>query len=493
MKKEKKIRFLFWALMFCGAFLVLSRRGYSDGDDVYFYQYAHEMGFLEYLKFRYTTWVGRLSGEAMVYITFRLGLTFWRGVNALMLVLLPMGILRLARVAAREPEGTLCDWRSRRTEQAENDCRSRESEKMENGWRNRKTACGVADGRAEGLGAAVISVAGYLLMNAMTLGYAAVWVNGSIFYTWSFVFGIWALVPIAELVFFGRTDWKNFLYGIPCAVIASMSIEQMGAVLAVFEVLAVLYCFFRKKQRSWPAVFQTVITIAAVLLLLTAPGNDIRVETETATWLPEYASMSFGQHLFITVQWLLSSFANENKLFLAAIWVAGIFLLLQKKERSRHDSLLAVVAGVFTVAALFPYIGITIFSDMGMHILDITARIDAVLSVTELTGANAAALCWWMAALIFTFIFLWKVSGFQVVILLAYLAGIASEAIMFFSPTMYASGARVYYLTDLLYLFIILALSFAIRQRKSQRIYYGIVAVLGVINFISQISVFRMY
>ena len=33
--------------------------------------------------------------------------------------------------------------------------------------------------------------------------------------------------------------------------------------------------------------------------------------------------------------------------------------------------------------------------------------------------------------------------------MLAYLAGIASEAIMYCSPTMYASGARVYYLTDL--------------------------------------------
>lgn len=462
------MRFLFWAFMFCGALLVLSRRGYSDGDDVYFYQYAHDMGFLEYLKFRYTTWVGRLSGEAMVYITFRLGLIFWRVVNAMMLVLLPMGVLRLALVAAREPEGGLRDW-----------------------WSGKlpKQSCGVE----EGLGAAVTSVSGYLLMSAMTLGYAAVWVNGSIFYTWSFACGIWALVPIAELVFHEKTDWKKFLYGIPCAIIASMSIEQMGAVLLVFEVLAVLYCFFWKKQRNWLALLQTVLTIAAVFILLAAPGNGIRVETETATWLPEYAAMSFGQHLFITVQWMISSFANENKLFLVAIWTVGIFLLRQKEERKRSDVFLSAVAGVFVVAALFPYVGITILSDMGMNCFDITVRMDMVPAMEDLTGTNVAALCWWTAALIFTFIFLWKVSGFQVVILLAYLAGIASEAIMFFSPTMYASGARVYYLTDLLYLFIILALSFGIRKRGRQRIYYGIVAALGVINFISQIPVFLMY
>lgn len=449
MKKEKRICCVFWALMFVGALMVLSQQGYSDGDDVYFYQYVHEMGFWEYLKFRYTTWVGRLSGEAMVYITFRAGLPFWRVVNALMLVLLPMGILRLARVAA--------------------------------------------DGRAWGLGPAVMSVVGYLLMSAMTLGYAAVWVNGSIFYTWSFACGIWALVPIAEIVFYGRTDWKNFLYGIPCAVIASMSIEQMGAVLAAFEVLAVLYCFCRKKQKNWPALFQTVLTIAAVFALLAAPGNDIRVETETATWLPEYATMSFGQHLFITVQWLLSSFATENKLFLAAIWVVGIFLLLQKEEKKRSDGVWLAAAGVFTVAAFLPYAGVSVLSDMGMSHLDISACIDAAPRAAELTGNQVLALCWWTAALIFTFFFLWKVSGSQVVILLAYLAGVASEAIMFFSPTMYASGARVYYLTDLLYLFIMLALSFGIRQKEKQWIYYGIVFVMGAVNFILQIPVFLAY
>ena len=52
--------------------------------------------------------------------------------------------------------------------------------------------------------------------------------------------------------------------------------------------------------------------------------------------------------------------------------------------------------------------------------------------------------------------------------MLAYLAGIASEAIMYCSPTMYASGARVYYLTDLLYLFIILTLAFSLKRSAGE-------------------------
>ena len=55
--KETSKKVLFWALMFMGVFLLLTQVGYSDGDDAFFYQYTHEMGFLEYLSWRYTTWV----------------------------------------------------------------------------------------------------------------------------------------------------------------------------------------------------------------------------------------------------------------------------------------------------------------------------------------------------------------------------------------------------------------------------------------------------
>lgn len=61
----------------------------------------------------------------------------------------------------------------------------------------------------------------------------------------------------------------------------------------------------------------------AFVILFSAPGNEIRVASEIANWMPEYETMPFGQHVFITIHWLLSSFANENKLFLCGIWDCG--------------------------------------------------------------------------------------------------------------------------------------------------------------------------
>ena len=410
--RETSKKVLFWALMFFGAFLLLTQVGYSDGDDAFFYQYTHEMGFFEYLSWRYQTWVGRMSGEAMVYIAFSLGIWFWRIVNAMMLVLLPCGVLKLAEKAA--------------------------------GIRTKNFLPGES----------VAVVSGYLLMAIMTVGYAAIWINGSIFYTWSF-----------------------------------MSIEQMAAVLVTFEVLAVLVVILRKheKQRTILLIMQTAVTVVAFVILFLAPGNDIRVASEVQNWMPQYEELSFWEHLFVTVQWLVSSFANENRLLLFGIWLAGILHIICKNERKASDVACMTAAGLFSAAALLPFAGIKVFSDCGLHIADITVRLEQVPRIEEMQAANWFAMCWWIAALLFTCILIWKVSKHNVVLMLVWLGGIASEAIMHFSPTIYASGARVYYLTDWMCMFIILVLAFKMPGKKWRDLYYSIVAGLGVWNLLYQV------
>lgn len=466
MEKKQKSR-LFWTLMFIGALLILSRIGYSDGDDVFFYQNSRSMGFFEYLGWRYETWVGRMAGEAMVYLVFRHNIWFWRIVNALMLVLLPMGLIRLAEKAARLPEGGITRWYER-----------------------------IPVNREAGFefSVAVAAVMGYFLMAATTLGYAAVWMNGSIFYTWSFTCGTWAMMPLADLVFHtGKFRRRQLFYSIPCAIIASMSIEQMAAVLLAFEVLGVLFLFWKERKIPWELLLQTAVTLAAFGVLFLAPGNELRVASEVTNWMPQYNDLTVGEHLFITVQWLLSSFANENKLFLCAIWVMGLLLLLQQEDKKGQDFVWMAAAGIFTAAALLPFAGVTVLSDMGMDIGDIMLPVEQVPVVSDLTGQNVAALVWWTAAVLFTFGYLWKVSGFQVTLLLAYLAGIASEAILYCSPTMYASGARVYYLTDLLYLFVILTLSLELRDRRWRIGYSAGLVCAGAVHFVFQLRIFAMW
>ena len=130
-------------------------------------------------------------------------------------------------------------------------------------------------------------------------------------------------------------------------------------------------------------------------------------------------------------------------------------------------------AGLFSAAALLPFAGIKVFSDCGLHIADITVRLEQVPRIEEMQAANWFAMCWWIAALLFTCILIWKVSKHNVVLMLVWLGGIAS--------------ARVYYLSDWMCMFIILVLAFKMPGKKWRDLYYSIVAGLGVWNLLYQV------
>lgn len=211
----------------------------------------------------------------------------------------------------------------------------------------------------------------------------------------------------------------------------------------------------------------------------------MRVASEITTWMPRYKELSVGNHLFMTIQWMLSSFANEGKAFFIVIWAAG-FLLLMKSKKAKVYQILAVV---FSVVALLPYAGISFFSEIGIGYIDIEQRLTELPTWQTMNIQNRIAFFWWIAAVLFTLVLLWKVTGHSVFISMVFLGGIASEAVLYFSPTIYASGARVYYLTDLMYLFIILWMVMRMDSEKKKNLFIAGVVVLGVANFLSQYSI----
>lgn len=494
-EKNKKVQnasvLFFWGLMAVVIFLILNQMGYSDGDDTYFYHYSTTMGFFEYLSWRYQTWVGRMAAEALVYLTFNLGLGFWRVADAIMLVLLPAGILRLGCKAAGYTGYAdflnKCENRSnageilKHSSTVYSNIGEIETVDLKNPQQKTRWQKTWSEIRYP-----LLLASGYLLLSVMTLGYSAIWVNGSIFYTWTFTAGVWAMMPLADAVFdTGAFSGRQFIYTIPCSIIAAMSIEQMGAVLIAFEVLSILGILMQKKKVPVMIWIQLVVTFIAFVLLFMAPGNEIRVASEITTWMPGYPDLSLGAHLFMTIQWLLSSFANESKAFFVAIWVAAIFLLGKKENGKCYQ----ILAAVFSVVALLPYAGVHFFSEMGIGYIDIEQCLTELPAWQKMTTQNKIAFFWWIAAVLFTLILLWKVTGHSIFISMVFLGGIASEAVLHFSPTIYASGARVYYLTDLMYLFIILWLVMRMEGERKKNFFIAGTVALGVINFLSQYSV----
>lgn len=404
------------------------------------------MGFFEYLKMRYITWEGRMTSEAMTYISMYLGKTFWNIANAGMLTLLVAGLVKITKKisGAMEPQ----------------------------------KECALT----------FFMCTGILMMGIPVIGYAGFWITGSTFYLWSVVAGIWAAVPIAELAFSPKTvSWKSYLYAIPCGFIASMGLEQIAAVVITFGVLAVAYHFWKeKKVHVWTAV-EIVIMIVSLLLLFVSPGTSARGGQELE-WMPEFDTMSVPHHIFITVQWILSGFANYHKVFVSAILIITLVYYLQKEKVTKQKIIFSILTAAGVLSTWVSILGINVFSELGMGISEGMVPVEKTATLASLSGIQIFACIWQIGILILLGVFLWKVGESlleKCVMVLMLLASLASAAVMYFSPTMYVSGARVMFVTAVL-LWLLTGILFAkVKNYRLQSVITGYVAVAGVANVIA--------
>lgn len=446
--RYKKIEIGLLIAFVVAAYVIMNFIPMTDGDDAYFSKMANSMNLFDYLKMRYNEWEGRMTSEAMTYIAFRFGKGFWEAANAIMLMLLPTGVLKIV---------------SKIIPQSNNE-------------------------KHFYLFLAVF--ASLLFMDIDVIGYSAFWITGSTFYLWSVVAGIWAAVPFVELIYRPEEKSKtSFLYAVPCGFIAAMGLEQITAIVITFGIIAVATYFFRNRKIAWPHLLLIVLMIVSLYILFIAPGTQVRTETEINAWLPQFADMSIGQHIFITVQWLLSALANESKMYFIMIWLISAYVLFQRRERTGR--ILGIAAVIFSVAAALPYIGITFLSEMGIGVTDITKTVTKVAEFKDLSPSNIIAMGWWIAAFLFTLILLWFYFEHiteRLTAVLMVLASLASGALMGFSPTIYASGERVLFVTELM-LWVLCAWLFGtLKGVKTKRWGILIFVIAGIINFSGNIS-----
>ncbi len=449
-------------LLYAGCLLVLSFIGYSDGDDAFFLEYCSSMGLVEYLRWRYAEWTGRMVSEAIMHIFFNMDLWVWRVVNAGMLVALPVALASLKKRVV--PDGA---------ELSEDD-------------RNRSLLVSL-----------IMAILFYAFLDIKAFGYSAIWITGSMNYLWPMVCGVVTLAVVAQVAFDVANEnkvpaWK-FVAGAMCAIIAAMSSEQMGAVLLAFEIICITEKMWKKYAVGTGMWTMTVATVGAFLVSSLSPGNELRIAMAVEHNMPQFETLSFGERFFLLVQWLVSSFANENAVFLIAIWLVGILLLACKVKHGNLNDKSALRAKwylvgslVFGIVALTGKCGVTIVNDIGINLAELAGLVEQVPLALDMSGAQWMALVWWLLAMAFTLFFLREVSERKWLLLFTYMGAVACEVILIFSPTIYSSGERVFFLTGLMLMFIVMVLYEQLPKGKLRTGYVGALLALGVGNLLLQ-------
>lgn len=438
-KRQKILTIVLWVVFYAAALVLCMQIRYSDGDDAFFQEMTGSRGLFSYIWWRYVTWEGRITSEAMAWFGFRMGLFAWRFVNAFVIAMLPTGLFRI--VENIFPEKIT-------------------------GWRRP--------------GFFAVCCIGILCMDVYVIGYGAFWVTGSVFYLWSLTAAIWALVPVAGLAFHEETDIRQYAYSLPLTFVAAVGMEQGAAVILVFGVLVLLLTAVRSRYLPKLLLLQTLIAAAGLVVIFVSPGTDERTAHEIAMFFPQFEALGMGRHLFLTAQWLAQALARESKAYLVAIWLLLLCLLYGREKEGRYrltmrfsnvsfrraeekkgNAVFGIVTLVFVAAAVLDYAGIPFFSELGIGITDGTQCVTEPASWQATTWQNHFALIWWCAAVALTLVLLWRATEDMLLKMtqeLVFLGGLACSAVMYFSPTIYASGERLFFMMEILFWLLLLIL-----------------------------------
>lgn len=197
-------------------------------------------------------------------------------------------------------------------------------------------------------------------------GQTMLWLDGSANYMWGSILRLAMLLPLRLYMQRGVSrsgSWGWLALSIPAGVIAGWTNENAAAALLVMLVLFLIYGrFFGLKTPRW-AVGALGGAVAGFLVMLSAPGNRVRVEN------------NYGD-LKLTLQALWDGFTVCNRrLFYYVLPVlalfAGCLILLhffgvEEKRARRRRVLIAVIYLAGAVAGVYAMLAVPYFPGRAM-------------------------------------------------------------------------------------------------------------------------------
>jgi hypothetical protein len=268
---------------------------------------------------------------------------------------------------------------------------------------------------------------------------SAGWVTTSLNYFWPLALGIFALAGTRRALVGKKEPWYRI--GLYLLALAFSASNEMLAVCWVLGYLAIVIWAMGQHRPVTLAAAQLTVAVAASAVALLAPGNALRVASETATWLPGFPEMG----LFAQFRLALLS-TSEHFVSVPNIPLFLFLMLLGVRVWQTNSQPMRRLVGLAPLAA---FLGFTAFFGAGI----VRSRTLGYLAPQIWPSGQArllqdlgvlVVLC--LAACVVAALWLSATSRTEFLVLLWILGiGSVSRLGMMFSPTVIASGTRTYY------------------------------------------------
>ena len=396
--------------------LVFLKRTITPGDDEWFSAILNDAfngNLMDYLHHRYTSWTGRIVIESIMVPMFGYNLWVWRILNTIMTVILAFGIYKL--IPYKYVDKITASKRL--------------------------------------LIKSVICISIFTIHKDVFLT-AISWITGSFNYLWPVSCALLVILPFKNALFNEEFN-KKWYFILIFAVILGANMEQASLVILCFALITNIYLIIRdKKIRVDLIIFNIFIAVNTAILFL-APGNYARSLSETINWFGQWDMISLPTKVMMGTNLFLEHMFR-NEIILITVLVGLINIVIWQKYKDILIRTLAAIPMIVVIIKIVERIfevfnintNLFIFKLFNVQNLNVLNFDDVKIFLP-----TSILLCTLLIIPV-VFLLIFDKVEMKYLSVILYLAGICSALSISISPTIYASGARVFFVTDILIIII---------------------------------------
>lgn len=292
------------------------------------------------------------------------------------------------------------------------------------------------------------------------------WATGSFNYLWGCTGCLLFLYPFLCKLYEREINTAEFFLAIIGGIYAG-NLEQTSAIQFCFSSAIIGYLIKKKIEKRYGFLY--IIALLSGLLIMFLPFNKMRSYEAVALYFPEFNRLSIFDKLFLGVVNLYSHLINKAHLIMFFL-SSTIFLLMVKQKG--NSTILSLIPFTYFGGNLLIKSGY--FLDDTIHIMyDFSIfQLESVMGTTQMFPVIIMTFCIGVEAYLLLILSGKNTTGLCVI--LFYFAGLASGLVMGFSPTIFASGNRVFFVLDI---FIVLIIGILLYKNTKDEAIYSYVAL----------------
>lgn len=441
--KRIKIYYLPFILFFIVSLLIMFKVEVHSGDDLIFTEaFRNYGGAFNWVKSYINIWSGRVIPHFILIVLLNKNLIIWKILNSIVLTMLSISIF------------SLIDNRN---------IKSSDTNKVILG----SIICGCI-----------------LLLPASVFTSGITWITGSVTYLWSTTFAIIAIIPFKRLLTGEKIGKVCVILSIMSSLYAS-NVEQPAAVMTAFSALILVYAIIKKNENiKIYHFFMIIIMIVFTLISLGVPGNSVRFDAELLLWYPNFNMLSIIDKLFMGISNTLNHIFNRISILMLILTLLLMIITMKKFD----EKIVQVTSSIPFLYQLLKLCSVEFLFNYSKG--DKLINEGIVEYIGNIFGIFVLIIIVYLLFLIFdTF-------EESITPILLFMASICSSLSISISPTIFASGNRVFFVTDILILICIYFLFYElikkyyknIKLNNNLFIMYIIIIVVVIINTIINIA-----